>query len=159
MVSVEYLSCTVQDSVHYNMDIGMCVYVTLCIGQLHPIAVYRTFFLGGCCSGLSVIMCYFFLIPLNSAISAWWLRLLLWILCPFYQFWTTCLGFLKIGSSIFFNYASPWVFLHLDILFEHWIECVTFELLYVMFRFSTRVFYRGVQVLQLIVLAVLDPRD
>ena len=32
----------------------------------------------------------------------------------------------------------------LDIPFEYWIEHVTFGLLYFMFSFSTRVFYRGV---------------
>ena len=32
----------------------------------------------------------------------------------------------------------------LDISFEFWIEYVTFGLLYVMFRFSTRIVYRGV---------------
>ena len=32
----------------------------------------------------------------------------------------------------------------LDILFEYWIEHVTFRLLYVMFTFPTRIFYRGV---------------
>ena len=44
----------------------------------------------------------------------------------------------------FCNYAFPWIFLLLDILFEYWIEHVTFGPLYVMFRFSIRVFYRGV---------------
>ena len=36
------------------------------------------------------------------------------------------------------------MFLPLEILFEYWIQCVTFGLLYVMFmfRFSTRIFYR-----------------
>ena len=36
------------------------------------------------------------------------------------------------------------MFLPLDILFEYWIEYVNFGLLYVMFRFCTRIFYRGV---------------
>ena len=32
----------------------------------------------------------------------------------------------------------------LDILLEYWIEHVSFGLLYVMFTFPTRIFYRGV---------------
>ena len=32
----------------------------------------------------------------------------------------------------------------LDILLEYWIEHVTFRLLYVMFTFPTKLFYRGV---------------
>ena len=44
----------------------------------------------------------------------------------------------------FCRYAPLWMFLSLDIFFEYWIEHVTFGLLYVTFRLSTRVFYRGV---------------
>ena len=36
------------------------------------------------------------------------------------------------------------IFLPLDILLEYWIEHVSFGLLYVMFTFPTRIFYRGV---------------
>ena len=36
------------------------------------------------------------------------------------------------------------MFPSLDIPFEYWIEHVTFELLYVIFRFSTSIFYQGV---------------
>ena len=36
------------------------------------------------------------------------------------------------------------MFLPLDILFEYWIENVTFGLQYVMFRFPTRIFYKRV---------------
>ena len=40
--------------------------------------------------------------------------------------------------------APPGMFPPVDIPFEHWIEHVTFGLLYVMFRISSRTFYRGV---------------
>ena len=40
--------------------------------------------------------------------------------------------------------TAPWMFLPLDILLEYWIEHVSFWLLYVMFTFPTRIFYRGV---------------
>ena len=36
------------------------------------------------------------------------------------------------------------MFLSLDLLFEYWSEHLTFELLYVMFRYSTMIFNRGV---------------
>ena len=42
------------------------------------------------------------------------------------------------------THAHPWILLPLDIPFEYWIEHITFRLLCVMFRFSTRIFYRGV---------------
>ena len=40
--------------------------------------------------------------------------------------------------------TTSWMFPPLDILFEYWIEHVTFGLLCVMFTFPTRIFYRGV---------------
>ena len=40
--------------------------------------------------------------------------------------------------------TTPWMFPPLDILLEYWIEHVTFGLLYVMFTFPTRIFYRGI---------------
>ena len=39
---------------------------------------------------------------------------------------------------------NPCMFPALDILLEYWIEHVTFGLLYVMFTFPARIFYRGV---------------
>ena len=44
----------------------------------------------------------------------------------------------------FCRYAPSWMFPSLDILFEYWIEHVTFGLLYVMLGFPTRIFYKGV---------------
>ena len=44
----------------------------------------------------------------------------------------------------FCNYTHPYLFQLLDILVEYWIEHVAFRLLDVMFRLSTRIFYRGV---------------
>ena len=40
--------------------------------------------------------------------------------------------------------TTPWVFPPLDILLEYWIEHVSFGLLWVMFTFPTKIFYRGV---------------
>ena len=44
----------------------------------------------------------------------------------------------------FCNYAPTWMFLLLDILFEYRVEHAIFGLLYVMFKFSTRIFYMGI---------------
>ena len=38
----------------------------------------------------------------------------------------------------------PWTFTPVDIPFEYWFENVTFRIICVMFRFSTRMSYRGV---------------
>ena len=54
-------------------------------------------------------------------------------------------GFLCLRSFGSANAHLPgWVFPQLDILLEYWIEPVTFGLLYVMFTFPTRIFYRGI---------------
>ena len=47
----------------------------------------------------------------------------------------------------------------LDIPFEYWIEHIAFVLLYIMHRLFIMIFYRGVQALQLIVLAVFGAVD
>ena len=49
--------------------------------------------------------------------------------------------------------TPPWMFPPLDIPFEYWIEHFTFRLLYVMFRFFTKISTSEFQALQLIVLA------
>ena len=46
-------------------------------------------------------------------------------------------------SGWFCKCAPPWMLPPLDFPFDIWIEQVTFGLLYVMFRSSTRTFYRG----------------
>ena len=45
-------------------------------------------------------------------------------------------------SFWFCKYATPRMFLSLDIFFEDWIEHGTFGFFHVIFRFSTRVFWR-----------------
>ena len=49
--------------------------------------------------------------------------------------------------------VHPWMFPPLRILLKYWIEHVSCGLLYVMFTFPTKIFYREIQALQLIVLA------
>ena len=61
------------------------------------------------------------------------MRLYKFFLCPSaFIFW-------------FSKCTTPWMFVSLDNLLEYWIEHVSFGLLYVMFTFPTRIFYRGVQ--------------
>ena len=52
--------------------------------------------------------------------------------------------------------SYSWIFPPLVIPFKYWITHVTFVLLYIRFRFSTRILHRGFQALQMIVLAVFD---
>ena len=156
--------------------------MTLCIGQLNPITVYRADFwvcavLFWCWVSLcflftnSFIECYFIVMVAttiglfmfilfilnytfrfsesrqfwfcNYALLHSWIYLLLDILFILnYTF-----RFSEPRQFWFCNYAllHSWIFLLLDILFEYWIEHVTFGLLYVMFRFRTRISYRGVR--------------
>ena len=117
-------------------------HVTLCIGRLQPIIVYRACF--GVCAVLvlSVILCpfnnslmgcYFFMmvVPITGIFMTTILILIyIYRLSITKQFW-------------FCRCAPPWTFLSLGILFEYLIEHVTSGLLYVIFRFPTRIFNRG----------------
>ena len=60
-----------------------------------------------------------------------------------FLFWITHLGFLKIIVLVM-QMRTSLMFPPLDMCFECWFEHVTFRLLYVIFRFSTGVFYKGV---------------
>ena len=121
--------------------------MTLYIGQQHPITVYRTDFWVFVVLLLSVIRCscYYYLYI---------------ILFHHYFHHDNCDYHWNVyGHSLLFELhfrlslpkwfwfskcTSPWRFPPLDILLEYWIEHVTFGLLYVMFTFPTRMFYRGV---------------
>ena len=50
----------------------------------------------------------------------------------------------RIKVILVLQIRPSWMFLSLDIIFEYWIEHVTFRLLYITFRFSTGIFYRQV---------------
>ena len=65
----------------------------------------------------------------------------------FWDFYGNSIHFeLHIGLSVTsWFYAPPRMFLPQGNLFEYWIACDTFGLLYVKFTFPTRIFYRGVQ--------------
>ena len=64
---------------------------------------------------------------LNKQSWGWWFK------TPSRSLWRHCN-----------DYATPWMLLRLNILFKYCTEHVTFGLLYVMFRVSTRIFYSGI---------------
>ena len=121
--------------------------MTLCICQQHPITIYMSGF--GVCVVLvlSVVRCscYYFLDRIIfhhdfhhvSCDYSW----------DFYGH-SILVGLhfrLRVTKNFWFcKYATPWMFPPLDILLEYWIEHVTIGLLYVMFTFPIRIFYRVV---------------
>ena len=121
--------------------------MTLCIGQLHPITIYRTGFWMFIVLVLSVIR-YSFYYFLN--------RILFYPnfhhdSFDYYWDFTAIIYFLnytfRLSVTKYFSFckcATPCLFLPLDILLEYWIEKVTFGFLYVMFAFLTRISYKGV---------------
>ena len=126
---------------------GFRYYVTLYIGQQHPITVYSTGFVVCVVLVLNVIRCstYYYLdrilfhhdIHHDSYDYHWdFCGHPLLIELPFRLSVTKRFWFCKC--------TTPWMFLPLDILLEYWIEHVAFGLVYVMFTFPTRIFYRGV---------------
>ena len=120
-------------------------HVTLCIGQLHLIIVYRVV-LG--CVRCSCVECYymlFFAYFPNSLIECHFIMMIAIITGIFWH----SVHF-ELHIKAFSNYVilvlqmrTSCLFLHLDIRFEYWIEHVTFGLLYGMFSFSISIFYVG----------------
>ena len=121
--------------------------MTLYIGQQHPITVFRTV-LGACVVLLmNVIRCsfHYFLDRIlfrhdfhhDSCDYHWH------VYCHYLLF---KLHFrLSLPKLFWFcKFTAPWMFSPLDILLEYRIEHFSFGLLYVMFTFPTRIFYRGV---------------
>ena len=94
--------------------------------------------LGMRCSAFECHYVFPFLIIWYSAILLWWLWLFLGFLCPFCSFWPAHLGFLKLCNS-----GSGCFCPSLDIPFEYWIGYFTWGLFYVIFRYFTMIFGRG----------------
>ena len=139
LVSNEYFNFIVQVYRYHYVDIGtMCV--TLCIGRLCPITVYRAV-LGVCVVlVLSVIMCSFYWFLDRNHVSRDYYRDFMAIL-----FIMNYAFKLSVAKYIWFcKCAPPWMFPPLDIPFGYWTEHVTFGFLCVMFRFSIGLFYNGV---------------
>ena len=113
---------------------GYRYHVTLCISQLHPIIVYRTGF------GCALFWCR---VPLCAFILS--LIEFYFIIIMFIMIVVTIIEiFMAILFICNYTFRLSVTFPPLDILLEYWIEHVTFGLLYVMFTFSTRIFYRGI---------------
>ena len=116
--------------------------MTLCVGQLHPITVYRTGLCVCTVLVLTVITCsiYYFL---NSALCNRDGCDYNWDLSFDIHFDPTHLGFLRLGSFVSATTHLPGCFcpstLSLKIFDYPW-----YGLLYVMRRFSTWVLYKGV---------------
>ena len=97
---------------------------------VHSITVYR--FSDVNCYGMECYYVFILLIPWKRAILSFWLRLLLVFYVPCSSIWPTQLGCQKLS----FDSAPTWVFLPLGLLFEFWIEHVTFGRLYVTLSLS-----------------------
>ena len=97
--------------------------------------------------GCALFWCHYvllLLIPWYGAISPWWLRQLLEIVCSLLVILAYISSLSGTKQFWFCLYEPSWTFLFQGILFEYWIEHITFERLYVMLRFSTGISYRGV---------------
>ena len=112
----------------------------LCIGQLHPITIYRTVFWVCLVLVLRVIMCSFlnFIDRVLFHHDGCDLLVYSW---PLFLFWITRSCFQKVSSS---GSANVWMFPPLDIPSKYWIEHVTFGLFYAIFRVSIMIFCRGI---------------
>ena len=138
-------SCIVQYSLYFDMDIGTMSHSTL-VSSI-PITVYRTVFWVCAVLVLSVIMCSYYC----------FLDIILFHhdfhhdSCDYHwDFYGHSLLFelhfrLSLPNQFWFcKCTTPWMFLPLGILLEYWIAHVSFGLLYVVFTFPTRIFYRVV---------------
>ena len=120
--------------------------MTLCIGQLHPITVYRTGF------GCARLWCWVSLCgPFTSFLIGFYFIVIFMTIVTFIGICTAILVALNYTFRLsvtkwfwFCKCATAWMFSPLDILLEYWIEHVTFGLLYVIFWFPTRIPYKGV---------------
>ena len=143
LVSKVHFNCVVQDSLYHDMDIGImwhCVLVSCTPSQSIGLVL-------GCALMLSVIMYYF---------SNFLDRVLFhhefhhdscdcyWIFMSILFSWNHTFKLSVTKYFWFCKCATPWMFPHLDILLEYWIEHVTLVLLCVTFTFPTRIFCRGV---------------
>ena len=139
-------SCVFQYSLCHGMDIGTCD-IVLWSAAPHNRIANRTGFWVYAVLVLNVIRysCHYFLDRIlfhhdfhhDSCDYHWdfyghWLPFDLHFRLPLHKY------------SWFCKCTTPWMFLPPDILLEYWIEHVSFGLLYVMFTFPTRIFYRGV---------------
>ena len=140
-------SCMFQYFLCHGMDIGTCEIVHWSAAPNNRIA-NRTGFGVYVVLVLNVIRysCHYFLDRIifhhdfhhDSCDYHWdfydhWLPFDLYLRLPLYKLFWFC------------KCTTSWMFLPLDILLEYWMEHVSFGLIYVMFTFPTRIFYKGVR--------------
>ena len=113
LVSTVYFNCIFQLYISgFSVLLhGSRYHVTLCIGQFHPITVYRTGFGVSALLLLSVVI-YSFYKSLIECFFVTMVATIIEILWSLYSLWTTHLGFLKLSNS---GSAPPWLFLTLNI--------------------------------------------
>ena len=144
VVSSVHFSCIVQYSLYYNMDTGPIVHWS--VAPHH--SLYRIVLWVCVVLVLSVIRCFCYYILDRIFFHHAFHH----DDCDYHwDFYGHSLLFdlhFRLSVTKYFWFCkgtTPWMFPPLDILLENWIEHVTFGLLYVMFTFPTRTFYRGVQ--------------
>ena len=127
--------CIVQHSLYHNWDIGTMWHCAL-VSCIHH-SLYIGLVLG---CAISQVECHYVLLSLFP-----WSNFIL----IFIMILVTILNYnLRLTVTKWFWFwkcASPWMIPPLDILNEYLIEYVTFGLLYVMFIFPTKIFYREFQ--------------
>ena len=134
---VEWNDIIILSFVYHNMNIDTmwhCAFV-ICIHQI----VYDCFW-GVRCSGVEGD--YVFLLLISTCIMM--VATIIWIFMCILFISNYIFRLSECRELYFYNYAPFWTFLSLNILFEYWIKHVTVGLIYVMFRFSTRIFHRDI---------------
>ena len=140
-----YFNCIVQDPSYHNMDIGTMWHCSLVsctpsqsIGRFFGCALFCLF----CCwvspcapFTISLIEFYFIVIFIIIVLTVIEIFMAILLILN-YTF--------RLSAYAFSKCATPCMFPSRDNLLEYWIGHVIFGLLYAMFTFSTRKFYRGV---------------
>ena len=136
-----YFNCIVQDSLHYDIHIGTMWHCVSVSGTTSwSIGLHFGLALFWCWVSLcvrftnSLTECYFFIMVATNT-SGIFISILLILIHTFGIYVSRWFWFCK--------YAPFWMFPSLDSLLEYWIEHVTFGLLYVLFRFSSRDISQG----------------
>ena len=144
LVSIVYFICMVQDFLYHYIDIGTirrCALVgstpSQSIGMFFGCALFWCWV--SLCASLTISLIEFYLVMIFIMRFVTTIGIFITIL-----FILGCTFRLSLTKKFWFcKCTTPWMFPTLDILLEYWIEHVTFGLLFVMFKFPIRIFYRG----------------
>ena len=146
LVSNVHFNCIAQHTLYHNIGIGTMWHFALVSST---VSQSIGLFLGVRCSGVEwhYVLLLLHVFPWLNSISSWFSSWQLWLLLDFFYHSLLFELHFKLYVTKWFwccKCATPWIFPPLDILLEYWIEHVTFGLLYVIFTFHTKIFYRGV---------------